>query len=258
MSNSNTCFNCNTKIEDDSYGLTQCPSCHTLIFIDFEGHVQKPPEEDAASEQETSNDLNKPQESSSLSHAEFDSQAEDQDKTNGASEIVKSSTEDTSFQEALSSDLFSDEQKPQSDFDIPQDHFDMSSQESVNASEKNDVESSQSNEGVHHDNFDAQKSDGKDLQDVIDYANSSDSLDLGGFYYNIVVSGIDSRTLRQSVLDALDDSRFGWKKEEMDALIKNGRLTIEKINAAKTHILISYLKFLPIKVKWDQISITKS
>ena len=262
MSNSNTCFNCNTKIKDDSYGLTQCPSCHTPIFIDFEGHVQKPLEEQAANEQNISNDLDEPQKSSDLSSAEFEPQAEvkDQGKTTNELENLEAPSKDDFFQEALNPDLFSEEQKPSSDFDIPQNNLftDAPLEETINPTEKNDLENSQSNNDTHHDNFDTQKTNDKNLQDVIDYGNSSDNLDLGGFYYNIVISGIDSRSLRQSVLDALDDSRLGWKKEEMDVLIKNGQLTIEKINAAKTYILISYLKFLPIRVKWDQISVTKS
>ena len=261
MSVSNTCFNCNTKIEDDSYGLTQCPSCHTLIFIDFDGHVQKPPEDKAIDQDEVFDDSGEQQEPLSSSSVDFDipteATLEDQNKVTNESEGFKDASEDASFQEALDSDLFSDKQKSQSDFDIPQDNFftDISSQE-TNESGKN--ENSGSEDDIHNDNFDQQKVNDEHLQDVVDYANSSDNLDSGGFYYNIIISGIDSKNLRESVLDALDDNRFGWKKEEINGLIKNGQVTIEKVNAAKTYILISYLKFLPIKVKWDQISIIKS
>ena len=247
MSVSNTCFNCNVKIEDDSYGLTQCPSCQTPIFIDFDGHVQKPPDDEIVDEQE----VNEPV------MAEESQSAKEQEEPSDFSFDQNPQTE--------APDNFSDEPKPQSDFDISQDNFftDTPSQDITDAigrshfeglePKDDDIKSELVNKD--HQRID---SDNKPLQDVIDYANSSDDVDLGDFYYNVIISGIDSKSLRESVLEALDDSRFGWKKREIDVQIKDGCLNLEKINAAKTYTLISYLKFLPVKVRWDQISLTKS
>ena len=282
VSVSNTCFNCNTKIEDDSYGLTQCPSCQAPIFIDFDGHVQKPPDDDVVDEQEASDHLNEPmvaeegqsaeeQKESSDDFISFDqsfqteAHLEDQNKITDQQKAFEDSPHESSFLQEVPGE-FSDETKPPSDFDTSQDEpfTDMS------AKGTNDAHKEHHFEGLEPKDDDVYKSekvnkdhqemnlDNKPLQDVIDYANSSDNLDLGDFYYNVIVSGIDSKNLRESVLDALDDSRFGWKKEEVGSQIKNGCLNLERINAAKTYILISYLKFLPVKVRWDQVFLTKS
>ena len=201
MSVSNTCFNCNAKIEDDAYGLTQCLSCHTPIFIDFDGHVQKPPEDEAVEGQATPDGPNELQESSSLSSIISDTQSEtsleDQNKITDESEVLGDTSHGkTSFQEAFNPDLFSEEQKPQSDFDMPQDNFltDSSSQETNDDPEKSDLESFKSEDDTHKTDSNTQQIDDKHLQDVIDYANSPDDLDLGSFYYNVIISGIDSKT----------------------------------------------------------------
>ena len=282
MSVSNVCFNCNTKIEDDSYGLTQCPSCQTPIFIDFDGHVQKPPENEPIDEQEASDHSDEPmaveedqsveeqKESSDdvisfAQNLQTEAHLEDQNKITDqhqAFEDLPHENESPSFQEAFGG--FSDESKPSSDFDTSQDKrfTDMSSKGTSDAHKGHHFEGLEpKNDGGYKSekiNKDHQKIDDKPLQDVADYGNSSDNLDLGDFYYNIIISDIDSKNLRESVLDALDDSRFRWRKKEIADQIKNGCLTLEKINAAKMYVLISYLKFLPVKIRWDQISLTKS
>ena len=257
---SNTCFNCNAKIEDDSYGLTECPSCQTPIFIDFEGHVQKPSEDEPVVTDENQNAEGQ-EKSSDVLGASFDQSPsadvplEDQNKAINQSEVSKDSLRENALpQETV--DMFSDEQKSQSDFDMPQDDFftDMASQETTDTSET-DIFETDTTETEDHQKVDLNN---EPLQEVIDYANSSDISGLEDFYYDVAISGIDSKNLRESVLDALDDSRFGWKKEEINDQIKDGCLTLEKVNAAKAYMLISYLKFLPIKVKWDQVSLTKS
>ena len=232
---SNTCFSCHAKIEEDSYGLAQCPDCHTFVFIDFDGHVQNPQKSTKAEKLEAPF-------SAHLSQDSIDTpQLEKQDKIASDLKISPAHQQDSTNtpQKTFQVEDPADEQK----FSIDPKPIE------ANPVETNFVELS--------DPSPLSSSDPGEMQEVIDYANRSDSLDSGSFYYNIMISGIDSKMLRQSVMDALDDSRFGWKKEDMAALIKNGCLIIEKINAAKTYVLMSYLKFLPVKIKWDQISIIK-
>lgn len=246
---SNTCFSCNAKIEEDSYGLTQCPDCHTFVFIDFDGHVQKPPEkEQEAGKSEVSSSAHFSQDSTDTP------QPEKQDEIASDFEIPSTHQQDSTnpSQETFQVADSTDEQE------FP-----------THSAEANSVETSSIKSGPVENNpvetnfveppemSPLGSSNHSELQEVIDYANRSEPLDSGSFYYNVIISGIDSKMLRQAVMDALDDSRFGWKKEDMAALIKNGCLTIEKIDAAKTYVLMSYLKFLPLKIKWDQVSFIK-
>ena len=224
---SKTCFQCGGTFPEDAYGLTSCPSCNTFVLIDFEGHVQRPDSETAEVPEDPSPEASQP-------------------STDPLADSQTSQDHDASTEPPESSDL---EAFPSEDVS---DHTDDSPTE--DAFDMEDIAHHEEVEATHTPVEQASETDSgsSQLQDVVDYANS-DTMD-ASFYYNITISGIDSKELRDSVLEALDDSRFGWTQEDMALLIKNGCLQIQKINATKMYVLMSSLKFLPVQIDWDQVS----
>lgn len=91
-----------------------------------------------------------------------------------------------------------------------------------------------------------------------EYANSEISQGRDGLLvFRIFISGIDSKEMRDSIREALEDSRFGWSSIEMMSQISKGELTIENVPPAKASILVSRIKHLSVKIRWEQYAITQ-
>lgn len=88
------------------------------------------------------------------------------------------------------------------------------------------------------------------LDDITSFGNA----DLGqaAFNYTIIISGIDSGSIRAQIQEAISDSKFGWNPVQMIDQIKGGVLTIKSVNAVKASILIQRVKYLSVKISWRQ------
>jgi hypothetical protein len=94
--------------------------------------------------------------------------------------------------------------------------------------------------------------------DISKYANSEISQAKDGpLVMNVLISGIDSKEMRQSIREAIEDSRFGWDAQKLMSRINNGRLKISGLSPVKASILISRIKRLPIEIRWEQNAITQ-
>ena len=99
---------------------------------------------------------------------------------------------------------------------------------------------------------------GNDSLDISSYANSEVSTAKDGpLVIKVLISGIDSKEIRQSIREAIEDSRFGWDAQKLMSRINKGQLTIAKLSPVKASILINRLKRLPIKVRWEQNAVTQ-
>ena len=97
-----------------------------------------------------------------------------------------------------------------------------------------------------------------DTLNLNEYANSELSQGKNGaFVYQLVFEGIDSKEIREAVRQELDDSRFGWDTHALLNGVQGGKLVIERLSAIKASILVNRLKRLPLKIKWQQFSITE-
>lgn len=94
------------------------------------------------------------------------------------------------------------------------------------------------------------QSDSSDLSDISSFANSSVSIE--NISYSLRIEGIDTAQVRTSVLEALTDPRFGWRVEELKALILNGVLELQGLNTAKVYVLVERLQYLPVNTQWRQ------
>ncbi len=94
------------------------------------------------------------------------------------------------------------------------------------------------------------------FREVSDFANSTVSQGRDGLLvFDLVVSGIDSRELREAVRESITDRRFMWDVREVMAGINDGKLVLKGINAIKATVLINRLKGLPLELHWQQNSI---
>lgn len=90
-----------------------------------------------------------------------------------------------------------------------------------------------------------------------EYANSEISQAKDGLLtFKILISGIDSKEMRESLRSALDDQRFGWNPNALISRISKGALLIENVASVKAVILINRIKRMSLKVRWEQYAIT--
>ena len=85
-------------------------------------------------------------------------------------------------------------------------------------------------------------------QDLAAFGNSETQL--AQLNYNLKIVGIDNAQILAAVKEALLDSRFGWDAEEMIRLVKNGEITIQKMNPVKAYILAKRLHFIDVEKHW--------
>ncbi len=92
--------------------------------------------------------------------------------------------------------------------------------------------------------------------EVEDYGNSVESSGKEGlFMVQVTISGVDTPELRQSLEQALTDKKIGWDTSEIMRSMRQGKLVLPEINAAKASVVINRLKSLPIELKWAQRSL---
>ena len=92
------------------------------------------------------------------------------------------------------------------------------------------------------------------FQDVVDFGNSVNVE--GTLSYTLRIQGIDHSSVLQQIKDLLDDSRLGWKIDDVLAEIQNGELVLPNLNPAKTAVIVQRLKHLPVRISWKQILAT--
>lgn len=89
------------------------------------------------------------------------------------------------------------------------------------------------------------------------YANSeiSGAKD-GPMVVTLVISGIDTKDIRDEIRQVLKDSRFGWDVVQVMSRIRGGELRIEAISPVKATVVINRIKSLPVQIRWEQNAIT--
>ncbi len=87
-------------------------------------------------------------------------------------------------------------------------------------------------------------------KEISDLANDNEAPQL--LSYEIQIEGIDTSELRQKILDALSDNRFRWEARVLLSQIKNGQLSLPRLNPAKAMVMIRRLQALPVRITWIQ------
>lgn len=94
------------------------------------------------------------------------------------------------------------------------------------------------------------------MQDVVDYANSTESQGREGLLrFNLNIIGIDSAEVRKQIINTLTDSRFLWDVTEIMTTIKDGQLNLRDLTAVKAALLVHRLRSIPVEISWEQYAI---
>jgi hypothetical protein len=93
---------------------------------------------------------------------------------------------------------------------------------------------------------------------ISQYANSEiSSAKDGPFLFRILLSGIDTKEIREALREAMEDSRFGWDSVQLMSRISKGNLVIDRVSPVKASILVNRIKRLPLGIRWEQYAITQ-
>ncbi len=115
------------------------------------------------------------------------------------------------------------------------------------------------NEAPSHNEPGPQAPKGSDSINISDYANSEFSQGKNGaFVYNVSISDIDSKEIREFLREAINDTRFNWDSQTIISQIKKGELLLKNLSPVKASILINRIKRLPVKIRWEQYAITQA
>lgn len=97
------------------------------------------------------------------------------------------------------------------------------------------------------------------LEDLVAFGNSQESTGReGAYFYDLMISGIDSADLREEVKEALTDPLFLWDVEAMIRTMQLGELVLRQVTSVKAALVVQRLTSLPVQVKWVQHAITEA
>ncbi len=244
-----TCPKCSASLKDD-YGMVTCPSCGTLLLIDIDGNAffgsENPP----------------PAPEPVLAHdpASADSPAETHDF-----QIEEPAEPATDLPLDWSASEGPEAAEPPADFS------DLKVEEEARVTQ--DLASAAPPEPEQEFNLDnfgygtpdaaqdepaAQIGTPGDPLGIEGYANSEVSLGKDGLLlFSVIISGIDSKEIRESLREAMEDERFAWDPNAIMAKIHKGVLVIEKMTPVKATILVNRFKRYPVQIRWEQYAITQ-
>ncbi len=89
--------------------------------------------------------------------------------------------------------------------------------------------------------------------DITDYANSEVSnLEDGEFLYDITISRLDSKDLREALKYVLIDEKLKLNHHEYLKKIKDGKVLIEDLNPIKAKRIVEQLQYYSVTISWRQ------
>ncbi|MCY4512431.1 MAG: hypothetical protein OXB86_01935 [Bdellovibrionales bacterium] len=94
--------------------------------------------------------------------------------------------------------------------------------------------------------------EGEDFSDVEQFGNTPAPSGKGAFYYDVIVSDIDSPALREQVEDILEDEALKLEPDQVHFSKPEGRLVINKISPVQTHVIVKSLLGLSLTISWNQ------
>ncbi|MES2854514.1 MAG: hypothetical protein V4692_01570 [Bdellovibrionota bacterium] len=263
------CPRCGTNLKDD-YGMTQCPGCSVFAFVDMDGNAQiNSPDapEEAASESIIDATVESYADTPTDFAANFstDSMMPAMDPA-GIETTAVNADLPSSYAEEISgiSGISGVPENQISDFQMenPADSFE--SMEAPEAEQPLDFQM-----GIVDEAAPEPPSDGFS-EALPDFGPADDPLGLNGFanseissgkdgpfLFRILILGIDSKEIRESIREALEDSRFGWDPDQILSKLDKGKLVIEDLAPVKATIIIHRIRRLPVKIRWEQYAISQ-
>lgn len=75
------------------------------------------------------------------------------------------------------------------------------------------------------------------------------------YFFDIEIASIDSKDIRDEILDILEDPKLNLKIEKPNQKIKNGVLVLAAVPAVKAFILIQRISHLPCELSWALVEV---
>lgn len=119
---------------------------------------------------------------------------------------------------------------------------------SDNANSTNDTE----NENNATNNAENADENLEDFSDINQYGNQQDLSQESLFYYDLMLSEINSPEVRQEVESLLQDKGFQWELLDQEISIIDGRLEVKEMSPVKAYVFVKALMGLPLKISWRQ------
>lgn len=212
------CPKCSTTI-DAEFGMVTCPNCQSVVFIEFDGTAKIADDEQIDRSQKAEQMNLQDGEANELPHPDL-----------------------SAFDEALSESMFTLDpaivasENPLSQLSQPESEGSPQTRPTMVSSEVLSP---------------------NDPLGVTDYANSEFSQGKDGpLLFNLFIEGLDSKEIRDSLREAMNDSRFSWDSAQLLGQIRNGQLLITNVSPVQASILVNRLKRLPLSISWEQHAIT--
>jgi hypothetical protein len=231
-----TCPACSKPIQGD-FGLVNCQHCGVPVMIDFDGDVSI----SGAS-----------QESGAWSEAEGlppvpESEAYDMAPPPSSDQEVVSVTQ---TEPQIENELAPPAELNLQVQELPPVPYSL---ESLSANEEPPVIETEIPEESH-----TAPAASADLRDIAEFANSelSQASDTT-IRYHLEVLGIDTASLKQALVEAIDDKKLGLNADQLMQSLRGGRLKISNISPVKCAIIVQRLKSLPIDLRWEQYVVHK-
>ncbi|MGE0763589.1 MAG: hypothetical protein AB7N80_09960 [Bdellovibrionales bacterium] len=97
------------------------------------------------------------------------------------------------------------------------------------------------------------------MDDLAAYGNSQESAGRdGAYFYDLVISGIDSADLRKEIKEALTDQMFLWDAEALIRSMNLGELVISRVTSVKAALLVQRLTGISVKLRWTQHAVIEA
>ena len=260
------CPLCEAPINED-FGLIECSSCGAQLVVHMDGHVEHSgssrdgfaSDVSAESGEAESSSVAEAEESPSFIDQIGDFEITDQTQSKIAAEPAAEAVDLGSGGTDHSFNVESPEASMPIETPMPDESADL--QEPALASEPEEMNFDMAESGVETEQYVSPSAspsqvDSPELQDVAQFANSSESGGReGNLKYSIFVSGIDTADVREAFKEALTDKKLLWDLDEILKKIKLGQVKIENVSSTKAYVVVTRLKHLPVKVTWEQHAI---
>ncbi|MCB9072551.1 MAG: hypothetical protein H6623_02940 [Bdellovibrionaceae bacterium] len=252
--------------------MTTCPNCSEVFMVNIEGTVE-PLSEDPPPEEYLGDDVGAapfPQSDDLLSqneleennlqgdeemHAEF-SEADSLLHTSDDGEQDFSSVglmegEPETFDNAMSAYGVGDQNQQQSTEDFHETA--AADQEPQDLEYSEDFLNALDGSGEDHQEATETESNPQDPLGVSQFDKTSASqLAEGPYYYDLIISGLDTADIKREVLKALDDKRFVWTLEDLKGKFHGGQLVLRNLNPVKAVLLMIKIQHIDVDIRWEQ------
>ena len=224
------CIQCSQELTED-FGLVECPSCNSVLFIDMDGQVSV--SEDSESPVVTA-DVNSDVEPNEATEIEFE-------------ELEEISEPEAEYEpEEVEQEFETFEAEPVEEAFIEQDED--SEQEYL-------AEDQAVDEFVDEPSVIApmQEETSADMN-LSEFANQVSEAH-GFLSYDLTFTGIDTAKIRDQFKLALNDPKFNWDADQILGGVDNGVLKIPKVDSVKAAVLINKVKSMSIHCSWEQFNV---